>query len=190
VLTEDAIVDAALAIADEAGIAQLSMRSVARRLGVGPMTVYGYVPNKDALDALVIDRILTQVRVPDPDDGTWEERLHVLLCDARRILVERPHLGDGRPVFDGGAIELLHRGTLGREATRLADGVFGLLHEGGFADDDLDVCFGALFTYVTGYVGSTDDADASRRSAEVFAAGLRALIAGLELTCSSERRGG
>ena len=53
------------------------------------------------------------------------------------------------------------RGAFGREATRLADGVLDLLTEGGFASDDLRVCFSALFTYVTGYVDPAADADAS-----------------------------
>ena len=87
----------------------------------------------------------------------------------------RPMVYDGRPIIGGGAVELLHRGAFGREATRLADGVFDLLTEGGFASEDLGVCFNALFTHVTGYVDPAADAD-------VFAAGLQALIAGLEQT--------
>jgi AcrR family transcriptional regulator len=181
-----------MAIAREQGIAQVSMRAVARHLDVPPMTVYGYVPNKDALDRLVIDRILREVRIPHPDDGPWEARLRAMLCDARRILVERPHLGDGHPAVDGSAIDLLHRGAFGREATRLASGVFDLLAEGGFAPEDHDVCFGALFTYVTGYVDAdgadlarrvTDDrAGGARTRSDIFALGLEALIEGLKAT--------
>lgn len=174
-LTHDEIIDAAMVIARDQGIAQLSMRAVARQLDVPPMTIYGYVPNKDALDTMVIDRILSEVRIPEPDEGPWDERLRTLLCDARRILVERPHLGDRQPILGGSAVELLHRGAFGREATRLADGVFDLLTEGGFASDDLGVCFSALFTYVTGYVDPAADAD-------VFAVGLQALIAGIRQT--------
>jgi AcrR family transcriptional regulator len=177
VLSEDEIVHAATVIARDHGIARLSMRAVARHLGVPPMTVYGYVPNKQALDTLVIDRILREVRVPDPDDGPWEMRLRVMLCDARRILVERPHLGDGHPAIGGSAVELLHRGAFGREATRLAAAVTGLLSEAGFAPGDRDVCFGALFTYVTGYIDPAGGA-----SPEIFSAGLQALIEGLKLT--------
>jgi AcrR family transcriptional regulator len=185
VLSEDKIVDSAMFIAREQGIARLSMRAVARHLGVPPMTVYGYVPNKDALDTMVIDRILSEVRIPDPGDGPWETRLRVMLCDARRILVERPHLGDGHPATGGSAVELLHRGAFGREATRLADEVFELLSEGDFGPEDRDVCFAALFTYVTGYITSDltpDGAGDSRAGSEIFAVGLEALIEGLKLT--------
>jgi AcrR family transcriptional regulator len=195
VLREDDIAEAATAIAREQGSARLSMRAVARHLGVPTMTIYGYVPNKDALDALVIDRILRDVRVPDPSEGQWEVRLHHMLCDARRVLVDRPHLGEGQSSTRSSAVELVHRGTFGSEALRLASGVIDLLTEGGFAPEDLDVCFGALFTYVTGYV---DPADAdtrprrlagrvggSRNQAEIFASGLEALIEGLKVTRSA-----
>ncbi len=157
------------------------------------MTVYGYVPNKPALDALVIDHILSQVRVPD--DGTWEHRLHGLLCAARRTLVEQPQLTEGA-AFEGNAIGLLLRGELGQEATRLANEVIALLGEGDFAPDDLHVCFSALFTYVTGYADATGsplrghegaDVDGPSRGEEVFARGLTALIEGLKITLATGR---
>lgn len=194
VLSEAEVVDAALSLAREHGIARLSMRAVARQLGVPPMTIYGYVPNKDTLEVLVIDRILSEVRVPEPDEGTWETRLRVMLCDARRILVERPQLAEGSTDFGGSLVELLHRGAFGREASRLVDGVHDLLREGGFRASNIDTCFIALFTYVTGYVDTantgiletnatpTDPTAASRTGSESFAIGLEALIEGLKLT--------
>jgi len=189
VLSEADIVDAALSLAREHGILRLSMRAVARKLGVPPMTIYGYVPNKAALDALVIDRVLSEIEIPGPEHGTWEVRLRDLLCDARRILIERPHFTDGNAELRGTAVQLLHRGAFGREATRLADGVFDLLRQGGFRADALDTCFVALFTYVTGYaVSASSDlfadpraAGTARTGSEMFALGLEALIEGLKL---------
>ena len=196
VLSDDDVADAALTVAREHGIVGLSMRAVARQLDVAPMTVYGYVANKQALHALVIDRILSQVRVPEPDEGPWEQRLRLLLCDARRILVERRPLADGRNDLGGNAVELLQRGAFGREASRLADGVVDLLREARFEPDDIDVCFAALFTYVTGNVDPTntsvaDEAPtpirktAGRPRSDHFRLGLQALIEGLKLTLGS-----
>jgi AcrR family transcriptional regulator len=173
VLTEEEVLDAALEVAREQGIARLSMRAVARRLGVPPMTVYGYVASKEALDVLVIDRILSGVQIPSADVGPWDERLRLLLIDARRVLVEQPNLGDGHPAVGGGAIELLHRGAFGREASRLVTAVNDLLREGGFGDAHLDACFGALFIYVTGYAEQPATSD-------IFEIGLTALIQGLK----------
>ncbi len=162
------------------------MRAVARALGVSPMTVYGYVPNKEALNALVIDRILQDVRVPSPAEGTWETRLRMLLCDARQTLIEQPQLADDRAILGGGAVHLLHHGIYGREASRLADGVVGLLEEGGFHTDDLHACFVTLFTFVTGYAepteptGTSRAAPPSRSSSATFQLGTEALIEGLK----------
>ena len=105
VLDDADVVDAAFRVIEEHGFAKLSMRAVARELGVPTMTIYGYVPNREALDALLLDRILSEVRIPEPELGTWDERLLILVCDARRTLVERPQLnarraelGDRHPV--------------------------------------------------------------------------------------------
>ncbi len=185
VLTEAEVIDAALALARESGIARLSMRAVARQLGVPPMTIYGYVPNKATLEALVIDRILSEVAVPNPDDGTWEHRLEIMLCDARRILVERPSLADGSEDLQANAMSLLHGGALGHEATRLANAVFDMLRDGGFAPDDTETCFVALFTYVTGYASTTPTSDTT--TTDRFAIGLRSLIEGLKITLPTNR---
>ena len=63
------------------------MRALAQELGVPVMTIYNYVPNKDALYELVMNSVLRQVRVPPPEDGAWEERLKQLERDARSALV-------------------------------------------------------------------------------------------------------
>lgn len=186
-LTEDEVVDAAMELAERDGVAGLSMRGLARRLGVPLMTVYGYVRNKRALEALVFDRILAEVRIPEADEGAWDVRLHSLLCDARRVLVGRPQLAQGDTVGRGSAIDLVHSGAFGQEATRLATSVLELLHDGGFERDDQLICFRALFVYVTGYaepdsaspVGSLDPGSTTQSTPDAFAIGLAALIHGL-----------
>jgi len=54
-LSVDAIVAAAIAVADGDGLAGLSMRAVAERLGVTAMALYTYVPGKDELLDLMYD---------------------------------------------------------------------------------------------------------------------------------------
>ncbi|SFR99266.1 transcriptional regulator, TetR family [Agrococcus baldri] len=53
----DEIVRSAVAIADEEGIDAVTMRSVAERVGVGAMTLYGYVPGRSELLGLMIDEV-------------------------------------------------------------------------------------------------------------------------------------
>jgi AcrR family transcriptional regulator len=52
--SQEQLVDAALAVVETQGFAALSLRSVARHLGVGPMTLYTYVDSSDELAALVV----------------------------------------------------------------------------------------------------------------------------------------
>ena len=171
-----------MAIAERDGVAGLSMRALARELGVPIMTLYGYVPNKRALDALVSDAILAEVATPEPASGTWDFRLRTMLCDARRVLVKRPQLAAGDASAGGSVVELVHGGALGREATRLATEVLDLLEEGGFGRGDQLTCFRTLFIYVPGYADPDDGPPLPTDGLgpeEAFALGLEALIHGL-----------
>jgi AcrR family transcriptional regulator len=64
-LTLDQVVEAAMRVAGELGIDELSMRKVAQRLGVGAMSLYTYVPGKDELFELMIDRAYADRARPD-----------------------------------------------------------------------------------------------------------------------------
>jgi AcrR family transcriptional regulator len=55
-LTLDRVVEAAMGLAADEGIDRLSMRALAARLGVGAMSLYTYVPGRDELFELMIDR--------------------------------------------------------------------------------------------------------------------------------------
>ncbi len=116
------------------------MRALARELGVPPMTIYHYAPSREYLHALVVDDILSEIRVPGIDEGDWEERLRKLLHEARRVFAEHPgvsaHFGDGGST----------------EGARLAEGVLTLLTEGGFGPEGAVVCFATIFTFMTGQI--------------------------------------
>ena len=89
-LSTHQVVQAALRVTREVGLDNLSMRALARELGVPPMTIYHYAPSREYLHALVVDDILSEIRVPGPDEGTWEDRLRKLHSDARRVLRSAP----------------------------------------------------------------------------------------------------
>jgi TetR/AcrR family transcriptional regulator, tetracycline repressor protein len=57
-LSRDKVVDAALAIVQDHGLASLSMRQIAGALGVQPGAIYWHVTSKQELLALLADRIL------------------------------------------------------------------------------------------------------------------------------------
>ncbi|MCA2214973.1 TetR/AcrR family transcriptional regulator [Jidongwangia harbinensis] len=61
-----AIAQAALAEIDDQGLAGLGVRSVARRLGVDPKSLYNHVDGKEGLLDAVTDHLLTTMRLPEP----------------------------------------------------------------------------------------------------------------------------
>jgi AcrR family transcriptional regulator len=72
-LTLDQIVEAGMALADADGFDGLSMRGLAKHLGVGAMSLYTYVPGKAELFELMIDRAYGGRSLPDPELG-WRQR--------------------------------------------------------------------------------------------------------------------
>ncbi|WP_199539060.1 TetR/AcrR family transcriptional regulator [Desertihabitans brevis] len=65
-LSLDQVVEAAMALAGRDGIEGLSMRKVAAALGVGAMSLYTYVPGRDELFELMIDRAWADRGRADP----------------------------------------------------------------------------------------------------------------------------
>lgn len=61
ILSLERVVDAALALVDEEGTDALSMRRLGSALGVDASTIYYHVPNKSALEDLVVDAVMGQV---------------------------------------------------------------------------------------------------------------------------------
>lgn len=74
-LSVDRIVAAAIELADAEGLAALSMRKVADRLGVGTMSLYTYVPGKAELLDVMLDAVLAEEARPDGAAGSWRAGL-------------------------------------------------------------------------------------------------------------------
>jgi AcrR family transcriptional regulator len=88
-LTREAIVDAGLELLERDGIAGLSMRKLARELDTGAASLYWHVRDKEELLSLLLDRIVGEAEVPDPDPVDWQERAKDLLRSTRRLLQKR-----------------------------------------------------------------------------------------------------
>lgn len=80
------VVQAATAILDNYGIADLSMRRLARELAVTPGALYWHFANKQQLLGAVADRILGPV-CAEPDRGCWSERIIVVGARLRDALL-------------------------------------------------------------------------------------------------------
>lgn len=91
-ITVERIVDAALEIADAEGLAAVSMRQVADRLGVSAMSLYTYVPGKAQLLDLMVDAAFGHAERPNHDEAGWRERLRTVARTNHRLYLRHPWL--------------------------------------------------------------------------------------------------
>lgn len=83
-LTRPGIATATLAVIDRDGLGALTMRTVAKELGMATMSLYRYVADRDELEALVVDHVLTDLDLSVPD-GSWQTQVTVLLERLRAV---------------------------------------------------------------------------------------------------------
>jgi len=93
------VVETALNILDEFGLADLSMRRLAGVLDVQPSALYWHVPNKQTLLALVADQIIDRAAVVNPDDFATAGSIDW----KARTLAEATAIRDGLLTFRDGA---------------------------------------------------------------------------------------
>jgi AcrR family transcriptional regulator len=94
-LTVDAVVAAAIALADDEGLEATSMARLAARLGVATMTLYTYVPSRTELVDLMIDDVLAARRLPAPGEprpAHWRDQVHLYAERTRAAHVAHPWL--------------------------------------------------------------------------------------------------
>lgn len=76
-LTRERVVRAAVELADSEGLAALSMRGVAARLGVAAMSPYRHVNSKEDLVFLMADAVLAEAVYPRDAPAGWRSRLEL-----------------------------------------------------------------------------------------------------------------
>ncbi|HYO38058.1 MAG TPA: TetR/AcrR family transcriptional regulator [Nocardioidaceae bacterium] len=88
------VVAAARLVVEEEGSPALSLRAVARRLGVAPNAIYSHIGNRDRLLDAVLDDVLGEV--PQPSVATVLRdpvtALRSLMLDSYDVLVRHPRL--------------------------------------------------------------------------------------------------
>jgi AcrR family transcriptional regulator len=80
----------AIAIADESGIEAVSMRNIAERLGMGTMTIYSYLENKDDLIALMADELTAEFLIPEPMPTEWREAVRQIAVHTHETIKRHP----------------------------------------------------------------------------------------------------
>jgi AcrR family transcriptional regulator len=88
-LSREQVLDAALDLIDRDGTAALSMRRLGAELGVEAMTLYHYLPNKDALLDGIVERVMAQAET-GLTGGPWDRALADYARSLRATLLRHP----------------------------------------------------------------------------------------------------
>jgi AcrR family transcriptional regulator len=179
------ILDQALALVDERGLAAMSMRAVAERVGLTSMALYPYVGGKDALLDGLVDLLHLELGTAVGDDLAdidWRRRLRALGRAVRSLAHAHP---SAFPL-------LLNRSAAGASASWMTAALRAVLHDAGAPASEVPrlarlIC-GFLLGYTTGEVtGGLPRAPEAEEGAEEitdaeFDADLADLIALVENT--------
>jgi TetR/AcrR family tetracycline transcriptional repressor len=154
-LNREKVLDAALELAGRHGLDGLSMRRLAKELGVEAMSLYNHVANKgDLLDGLA-ERVFAQVERPDPA-WPWQQRVRATALSMYTALSRYPFV----PL----ALVTDQANPTSRQALQPLDDVIAALSDAGFDDVGIrqalgtvnSVIFGSLLLVTGGFTGGVD----------------------------------
>jgi AcrR family transcriptional regulator len=89
-LTREAIVAAAIAVADAEGLDAVSIRRVAGDLGVRPMSLYTHIASKDDLLDLMVNEVIAEAIVPEPLPEDWRAAMREIAVRSHDTFVAHP----------------------------------------------------------------------------------------------------
>lgn len=138
-LSRDAILAAAIDLADLDGVRALSMRNLARRLGFEVMALYNHIANKNELLALMADEVAKEIEAP-PDDADPLEAIRAIAIATRVVLVNHPW-----------AAELWFKHLPGPARTDHMELKLRILAASGLSEDMAHHGFHAIDNHVHGY---------------------------------------
>ncbi|MFJ5262534.1 TetR/AcrR family transcriptional regulator [Streptomyces sp. NPDC088387] len=139
-LSRERVIRTAVAVADEKGLAALTMRAVAERLGVEAMSLYHHVPGREGLLDGMVDVVFGEIELPG--GGDWKSAMRHRADSARAVLRRHPW-----------AVGLMDsRRSPGPATLRHHDAVIGALRAGGFSVPMTAHAFSLIDSYLYGFV--------------------------------------
>jgi AcrR family transcriptional regulator len=141
------ILNAALAVADEGGLPAVSMRTVAKRVGVSTMALYPHISSKETLLDGMVDLLLAEL-LPSldelPPDADWWTRVVALAHGVRELAARHPS------AFS----LLLARPSVTPDAVRVTDALYQALLDAGVPDAEVDRAERMISTFWLGFAAS------------------------------------
>jgi AcrR family transcriptional regulator len=167
-LSQDLIVDTALALLGKGDLESVSMRRVAQELGTGAASLYAHVGNKDELHELMLDRLLGTIPVPEPDPKRWREQLKEVARAQLAVLTSYPGIA---------RVGMETTVPTGPNALRHGEGILALLRAGRLPDGVAALAFDTLTLWCSAFAvevsaartGEIDPADLARRGEQIGA---------------------
>jgi AcrR family transcriptional regulator len=156
-LSRDRVLRAAVALADERGIAELTMRKLAKELGVEAMSLYNHVAHRgDLLDGM-IDLVFGEID-PPATGGDWKAELRKRAVSTRAALL-RHRWAVG---------EMEGRTSHGPANLKVHDAILGCLRAAGFSIELTVSAMSMQDAYIYGF--ALQQTDMSSQTPEDFAA--------------------
>lgn len=139
-LNRERVLRAAIGLADEAGVEALSMRKLAKELGVEAMSLYNHVANKDDILDGIVEIVFSEIELPST--GTdWRSAMR------RRAVSTREALSRHR-----WAVGLMESRTRpGPANIRLHGRVLGCLRQAGFSVEMAVHAYSVQDSYIYGF---------------------------------------
>jgi AcrR family transcriptional regulator len=143
-LSEQNILDAALALLAEHGADAVTIRGIAARVAVAPNAVYTYFPDKAAVLQGLVEQLLSRVnhnRFTDPS-LPWRDRIQTLALELRAELFAHP-----------GAVHLMLGNPLnGPNAQAVSDTLLSILADAGLNPQDASNAAHLINVHILGSV--------------------------------------
>jgi len=165
----------ALELLDRDGLDALSMRRIADELGTGAASLYWHVGSKDALLDLVLDEVIGELPVPDPEPERWADQLKEIGHGMRAVILRHRDI-----------VRLsVGRIPMGPNALEWSERVLAIVRSGGVPDEMAVRAVWLLTSVVNGftmdenadYTPTTGDAEVTEEAAELASAYIASLPA-------------
>ena len=140
-LSKKGVMRTAVTLADEAGVASLSMRKIADKLGVKAMSLYHHVANKDEVLDAMVDSVFGEIELPVVG-ADWKTSMRQRAFSARAALL--------RHRWAVGLVD--SRANPGPATLKHHDAVIGNLRTAGFSVVAAARAFSVLDSYIYGFV--------------------------------------
>jgi AcrR family transcriptional regulator len=138
-LSRARVLQAGVALADEAGLEAFSMRALAQELGVVPMALYKHVANKDELLDGMVDIVFGEIELPSAELD-WRSAMRSRALSTREAL--RRH---------SWAIGMMESRRPGPANLRNHNAVMGCLREAGFSFEQAIHAYSLQDAYIYGF---------------------------------------